>query len=38
MLASDRDDDRGEDDGRDRLVVHRLGVLGRVARLDHQAP
>ena len=26
------------DDGRDRLVVHRLGVVGRVAGLDHQRP
>ena len=31
------DQDRGEDDRRDRLVVHRLGVVGRVAGLDHQA-
>ena len=28
--------DRGEDHGRDRLVVHRLGVVGRCAGLDHQ--
>ena len=35
-LASERDDDRREDDGRDRLVVHRLGVIGGVAGFDHQ--
>ena len=33
-----RDDDRGDDDGRHRLVVHRLGVIGRVAGFDHQRP
>ena len=36
MLASAASDDRGEDDRRDRLVVHRPGVIGRVAGLDHQ--
>ena len=30
------DDHRRDHDGRDRLVVHRPGVLGGVARLDHQ--
>ena len=30
------DADRGEDDRRDGLVVHRLGVIGRIARLHHQ--
>ena len=38
MLADGGHDDRGDDDGRDRLVVHRLGVIGRVAGLDHQGP
>ena len=36
MLASDRESERRDDDRRDRLVVHRARVLGRVARFDHQ--
>ena len=30
------DEDGGSDDHGDRLVVHRPGMLGRVARLDHE--
>ena len=32
------DDDRRDDDGRDRSVVHRLGVVRRYAGLGHQRP
>ena len=32
------DQDRGEDHGRDRLVVHRLCLGGRRTRLDHHRP
>ena len=38
MLATAATSDRGEDHGRDRLVVHRLGMVGRIAGLDHQRP
>ncbi len=33
-----RHDGRGHDDRHDRLVVHRLGVIGRIAGFDHQLP
>ncbi len=36
MLATAREDDRGDDHRRDRLVVHRPGVRGVVAGLDHE--
>ena len=36
MLASAASDERGDDHGRDRLVVHRARVIGRIAGLDHE--